>query len=267
MEHWTVLFPIPRFIISCICSWRGKLARKQSTKSTYFSVDPTWMNMVRITVLGKRRMRKQNSKTTVPLDVVPERRTKRCSPRFRPGGRFCELRFRYPSSPTGREGEISRPLDHMWQIPLIHSTQFTTMWYILVCLCTAYLTVEHAFLQRHSFQRSGPLFKSCCVPYGTRSRILTQNKWHLRKLVCWANEIVHYLVSPYLTLCMTLPVFIFIFQFPASNYFMNTLFVVDSQQKWSWQNNPQESAGSKRVANIFKSNSPRKWSKVGNEKF
>ena len=26
--------------------------------------------------------------TTVPLDVAPERRTKRCSPRFQPGGRF-----------------------------------------------------------------------------------------------------------------------------------------------------------------------------------
>ena len=33
-------------------------------------------------------MRQQNSKATVPLDVVPERRTKRCSLRFRPGGRF-----------------------------------------------------------------------------------------------------------------------------------------------------------------------------------
>ena len=38
--------------------------------------------------LEKLRMRKQNTKTTVPLDVAPERRTKRCSPRFRPGGRF-----------------------------------------------------------------------------------------------------------------------------------------------------------------------------------
>ena len=81
-----------------------------------FLVDSTQilpMNMVGTSVLGKLRMRKQNSKTTVPLDVVPERRTKRCSPRFRPGGRFCELRFRYRSSPTGIEGEISRPLDHM----------------------------------------------------------------------------------------------------------------------------------------------------------
>ena len=49
-------------------------------------------------------MRKQNTKTTVPLDVVPERRTKRFPPRFRPVGRFCEQRFRYLSSPTGREG-------------------------------------------------------------------------------------------------------------------------------------------------------------------
>ena len=80
-------------------------------------------NMVRTRVRGNLRMRKQNTKTTVPLDVAPERRTKRCSPRFRPGGRFCELRFRYLSSPTGREGEISRPLDHMRQIPFIHSTR------------------------------------------------------------------------------------------------------------------------------------------------
>ena len=82
-----------------------------------FLVDPSQiflpMNMVGTSVLGKLRMRKQNTKTTVPLDVVPERRTKRCSPRFRPGGHFCELRFRYQSSPTGSEGEISRPLDHM----------------------------------------------------------------------------------------------------------------------------------------------------------
>ena len=67
------------------------------------------MNMVGTSV----RMRKQKAKTTVPLDVAPERRPERCSPRFRPGRRFCELRFRYQSSPTGIEGEISRPLDHM----------------------------------------------------------------------------------------------------------------------------------------------------------
>ena len=87
-------------------------------------------NMVRTRVRGN--LRKQNTKTTVPLDVVPERRTERCSPRFRPGGRFCELRFRYLSSPTGREGEISRPLDHMRQIPFIHSARLidSTNFYI-----------------------------------------------------------------------------------------------------------------------------------------
>ena len=68
-------------------------------------------------------MRTQNMKVTVPLDVVPERRTERFPPRFRPVGRFCELRFRYLSSPTGREGEISRLLDHMRQIPFIHSAR------------------------------------------------------------------------------------------------------------------------------------------------
>ena len=61
-------------------------------------------------VVGKLRMRKVNDSKAVPLDAVPERRTKRCSPRFRPGDRFCELSFRYLS--PGREGEKCRPLDH-----------------------------------------------------------------------------------------------------------------------------------------------------------
>ena len=69
-------------------------------------------NMVLSSVLGKLRMRQKNTKIAVPLDAVPERRTKRFPPRFRPVGRFSELRFRYQSSPTGSEGEISRPLDH-----------------------------------------------------------------------------------------------------------------------------------------------------------
>ena len=75
-------------------------------------------------------MRKQNTKTTVPLDVVPERRTERFPPRLRPVGHFCELRFSF--SPTGREGEISRPLDHMRQIPFIHSARsiYGTNFYI-----------------------------------------------------------------------------------------------------------------------------------------
>ena len=77
-------------------------------------------------------MRKQNTKTTVPLDLVPERRTKRFLPSFRPVGRFCERRFRYLSSPTGREGEKNRPLDHMRQIPFIHAAQLidSTNFYI-----------------------------------------------------------------------------------------------------------------------------------------
>ena len=79
-------------------------------------------------------MRKQNTKTTVTLDGVPERRTERFPTRF------CKPRFRHLSSPTGREGEISRPLDHMRQIPFIHSARlidsanfciYRTVFYIL----------------------------------------------------------------------------------------------------------------------------------------
>ena len=39
--------------------------------------------MGRTSGLGLLRMRQQNTEAT-----VPERRTERCSPRFRPGGRF-----------------------------------------------------------------------------------------------------------------------------------------------------------------------------------
>ena len=139
--------------------------------------------MVRYRVRWKLRMRKQDTKTTVPLDVVPERRTKRFPPIFRPVGRFYELRFRYLSSPTGREGEISRPLDHMRHTPFIHSTRLidSTNFYIyrtvfeifspygtLRCiLMPAYLAIAHALLQEHSFQGSDPLGSSCCFPYGT----------------------------------------------------------------------------------------------------
>ena len=89
-------------------------------------------NMVRTEARGNLRMRKQKTKTTLPLDVVPERRTERFPPRFRPVGRFCELKFRYLSSPTGREMEISRPLDHVRQIPFTHSARLkdSTNFYI-----------------------------------------------------------------------------------------------------------------------------------------
>ena len=124
-------------------------------------------------------MRKQNTNKTVPLDAVPERRTERCSPRFRPGGRFCELRFRYQSSPTGSEGEISRPLDHMWQIPFIHSTRlilvaisiyitqrssyFLHVVHSSVSWFGAYLTFTHALLKKHPFQGSELWFNMLCA--------------------------------------------------------------------------------------------------------
>ena len=66
-------------------------------------------------------MRKQNTKTTVPLDVVPERRTKR----FPPVGRFCELRFRYLSSSTGREGGRAKSALRPYETDPIHPLSST----------------------------------------------------------------------------------------------------------------------------------------------
>ena len=80
--------------------------------------------MVRTSLQGKLHMRKHITIRAAPLDAVPERRTKRCSPRFRPGDRFRELSFRYLS--RSREGEKCRSLDHMKQTPFIHSSRFIT---------------------------------------------------------------------------------------------------------------------------------------------
>ena len=77
--------------------------------------------MVRNSVKGELCMCKHNTKRAVLLDVVPERRTKRYSPRFRPSDRFCEPSFRYLL--PGSEGGKCRPLDQRKQIPLIHSVR------------------------------------------------------------------------------------------------------------------------------------------------
>ena len=57
-------------------------------------------------------MRKLDTKkAVVPPNVAPERRAKRCSPRFRSGDRFCQLSFSYLSPVS--EGDKRRPLDYM----------------------------------------------------------------------------------------------------------------------------------------------------------
>lgn len=70
--------------------------------SEYFPTD-----VVSASTLEKLRMCEQIIKKAVPLDAVPARRTKRCSPRFRSGDRLCELNFRYLS--PGIEGESVGP--------------------------------------------------------------------------------------------------------------------------------------------------------------
>ena len=167
--------------------------------------------MVETLTLRELRLRKQNTKRTVPLDAVPERRTKRCPPRYLPAKRFCELSFRYLTSPAGSEGEKCRPLDHMWQIPFIHSARF--IYSINYCIygtvfqihppCGTFKRVLVSrisykcarALRKHSFQGSIPISKFCCVPYGTCRCILARGEWYVPMRICCTNEIVQDLVS------------------------------------------------------------------------
>ena len=66
---------LKKLALTAFCIWL--------TMSEYFPTD-----VVSASTLEKLRMCEQIIKKAVPLDAVPERRTKRCSPRFRPGGRF-----------------------------------------------------------------------------------------------------------------------------------------------------------------------------------
>ena len=73
-------------------------------------------------------MRKQNTKTTAPLDVVPERRTEQFPPRLRPVGHFCELRFQIPivtDMQGGRDKSAPRP----YETDPIHPLSSIHAWY------------------------------------------------------------------------------------------------------------------------------------------
>ena len=100
---------------------------------------------------GKLDCHKSKKMVTVPLDAVPERRTERCRPSFRPAGRFCE-----PGLDTHRPGarwagrEREREMSPLWSIS-IYSTQYiniyiyihvpviSSIWHVQVCLGTLHI--------------------------------------------------------------------------------------------------------------------------------
>ena len=82
------------------------LFKEQAGVIALYLFDLRWITF--FFALRKLRMRQQNTNRAVPLDAVPERRTERCSPGFRPGDRFCGPSVRYLS--PGSEGEKCRPL-------------------------------------------------------------------------------------------------------------------------------------------------------------
>ena len=129
-------------------------------------------------------MRQQNTKATVPLDVVPERRTERCSPIFRPGGRFWGQfsdSCRRAGREEGREMSVPRPYvtdpflqpssiyntGSNWYIYTQRSSYFLHVVYSSVPCGASYLTIAHVLLQKHSYLWFRA--KSCVFPYGAQN--------------------------------------------------------------------------------------------------
>jgi len=103
--------------------------------------------MGRTSVLGQLHMRQQKPEATVPLDVVPARRTEWCSQRFRPG-------FWSQVSDTcrqaGRERNVGprpcltdpfRPLSSISWNSCIYNRilVISSMWYVQVWLAVVYI--------------------------------------------------------------------------------------------------------------------------------
>ena len=102
--------------------------------------------------------------SALALDVEPELRTERCSRGFRP---LLERSFRYLSQ--GIEREKCRPLDHAWQISLIHTVQLliSSHFYIYILKCTGY------FFQ---LVRRSVSFYNCACAFRKHSPMLTSGK-------------------------------------------------------------------------------------------
>ena len=111
-------------------------------------------------------LHKNNKLRAVPLDVAPERRTKRWSPRFRPGGRFwsqvsdtCRQAVRERNvgpqtmcdrslSSTQLNSEVAAISLYMQQCSscFLHLVPISVSWY------AEGLTIALALQQKHSFQ-------------------------------------------------------------------------------------------------------------------
>ena len=226
--------------------------------------------MVRTWLLGRLRMRKQSTKTTVPLDAVPERHTERFPPRFRPVGRFCELRFRYLSSPTGREGEISQPLDHMWHTPFIHSTRYVST------TISIHITERSSYFLHVVHRSVYGIFDNCTCP--NSKMLISKIRAVIQVVLCstrfragayWQQNrrnlrmhVVYYLVPSCCTLVISINfiyLFTYYFQFPDSNYwYMNPPFAIKQTKEKRNKNLERTMTNRARVPKPWQT-SPTKW--------
>ena len=148
-------------------------------------------------------MRQQNPEATVPLDVVPARRTEWCSQRFRPG--FWS-QVSDACRQAGRERNVGprpcltdpfRPLSSISRNSYIYNRilVISSMWYIQVWLAVVYIFSHcaRALAETLLFMVQSH-FKSYVFRYGTRWSILAQNTWHPRMWIRFTHKIVSYLV-------------------------------------------------------------------------
>ena len=122
-------------------------------------------------------LHKDKKLSAEPMDVVPERRTKRCSPRFRPGGRFWSQvlpvawqRGTEMSAPRPCVTDPFHPLGSihiMKQFLYMHSIvlDVSFIWCVNICFGTKRLLQSRRRyrIKKHSAQDSGRLPELFCV--------------------------------------------------------------------------------------------------------
>ena len=138
-------------------------------------------HMVRHSILRRLRMRQRNIKRLVPLDMVPERRTKWCSRRS-----LLWAKFQIPvTRQWGREMSAPRPCvtdpfhslnNSNFYICVTVLYRFPSFGTFKCVLVRANLSIAHALLYQHSFQGSEQSVKLWLVTHGTCWCILAHNR-------------------------------------------------------------------------------------------
>ena len=147
--------------------------------------------------------------SAVPLDEAPERRTKRCSPTFHPGGRFwsqvsdtCRQPVRErnvgprpcKTDPFHPLGSISKKKSFLCIYQSVTSYLFHVV-HKSVSLCGKYLTIAHVLLETTSTEPKNEIDYSSS--FSERIGAYDTNTRHLLMCTCRKKEINNNLKPTY----------------------------------------------------------------------